>query len=164
MTLVLFSSPGCAPCKILHPIIEKVALKYPENIGFLYVEFEDYNPGVFKFVNTLKISPLLVLKGNEPHGFSFIITVFLLLTLTGNVIPDILNSEEYLNMKSDKLPKSAKDNLTELLDAGSQAAFNMSFNDLSSASDKAGKKLSSEEIAVLALLGGRLLSKEKAAS
>jgi len=32
ITLVLFSSPGCAPCKILHPIIEKVALKYPENL------------------------------------------------------------------------------------------------------------------------------------
>jgi thiol-disulfide isomerase/thioredoxin len=43
MILVLYSSPGCIPCKVLHPIIEKVALKYPDNIGFVYVESNEYN-------------------------------------------------------------------------------------------------------------------------
>ena len=69
MTLVLFSSPGCAPCKILHPIIERVAQKYPENIGFLYVEFEDDNPGVFEYFNISGVPSIILFRGVEPIAF-----------------------------------------------------------------------------------------------
>jgi thiol-disulfide isomerase/thioredoxin len=69
MTLVMFSSPGGQPCNILHPIIEKVALKYPESIGFLYIESNDDNSDAFNFYNISGVPTMILFLGTDPIAF-----------------------------------------------------------------------------------------------
>jgi len=68
-TLILFSAPGCAPCKVLHPIIEKVAMKYPDDIGFLYVESDDTNGDTFNYYNISGVPTIILFRGTDAIAF-----------------------------------------------------------------------------------------------
>jgi putative thioredoxin len=68
-TLIMFSSPGYAPCKILEPIIEKIAAKYPEEIGFAHVESTNENAEVYSFFNIVSAPTIILFDRTEPVAF-----------------------------------------------------------------------------------------------
>jgi thiol-disulfide isomerase/thioredoxin len=66
MSLVMFSSPECKPCKVLEPIIVSAAAKYPNDIGFLHVEANDNNQEVFNFYSVSTVPTLIRFNFNYP--------------------------------------------------------------------------------------------------
>lgn len=66
ITLAMFSSPECKPCKILEPIIASAAAKYPGNFGFLRVEAQEGNPETFDFYGVSSVPMLVLFRFNNP--------------------------------------------------------------------------------------------------
>jgi thioredoxin 1 len=66
MTLAMFSSPDCKPCKVLEPIISSAAAKYPDDFGFLHVEALEGNTEAFDFYSVSTVPTLILFKFNNP--------------------------------------------------------------------------------------------------
>lgn len=43
-TIVYFSAPWCTPCKKLAPLLDKVVVKYRDDIDFIKVNVDDQKP------------------------------------------------------------------------------------------------------------------------
>jgi thioredoxin-like negative regulator of GroEL len=66
ISLVMFSSPTCKPCKVLEPIIVSAAAKYPDEFGFLHVEAQENNTTAFDFYGISTVPTLILFKFNNP--------------------------------------------------------------------------------------------------
>lgn len=66
ITLAMFSSPECKPCKILEPIIASAAAKYPGDFGFLHVESQDDDTETFDFYGVSSVPMLVLFRFNNP--------------------------------------------------------------------------------------------------
>jgi thioredoxin-like negative regulator of GroEL len=69
MSLVMFSSPTCKPCKVLEPIIVSAAAKYPNDFGFLQVEAQEGNTATFDFYGVSSVPLLILFKFNNPMEY-----------------------------------------------------------------------------------------------
>ncbi|NLF50598.1 MAG: thioredoxin family protein [Leptolinea sp.] len=66
ITLAMFSSPDCKPCKDLEPIIASAAAKYPSEFGFLHIEALEGNTETFDFYGVSSVPVLILFRFNNP--------------------------------------------------------------------------------------------------
>jgi|APHig6443717817_1056837.scaffolds.fasta_scaffold276608_2 thiol-disulfide isomerase/thioredoxin len=69
-TLVMFSSPECAPCKLLKLLLEKAARKYPaDEIGFVHIELNENNRELANFYNVASVPMIIFFNQITPVAY-----------------------------------------------------------------------------------------------
>jgi len=64
--LVDFWAPGCAPCRLVEPVVEQLAVEYQGKVSFFKLN-RDENMGVAMRYNVMSIPTLIVFKDGKPY-------------------------------------------------------------------------------------------------